>query len=64
MSNKPKNVKRLVDYDYTKAELAHLSFVREAKKQGYKHPGAKRLNVLRNIKPIKLVTKLFNSLTK
>lgn len=53
MSNKPKNVKRLVKYTSNKAERKHIALVREAKKQGYKHSGSKSMHVLHNIIPTK-----------
>ena len=43
MSNKPKNVKRLTEYYPTKGERRHTAMVREAKKQGFKHPGSMRV---------------------
>lgn len=49
MSNKPKNVKRLVEYVPTVGERRHTAMVREAKKQGYKHPGSKPMRVLKYI---------------
>lgn len=53
MSNKPKNVKRLTEYYPTKGERRHTAMVREAKKQGLKHPGSKPIRVLSNIVPSK-----------
>lgn len=53
MSNKPKDVKRLVEYIPTVSERCHIAIVREAKKQGYKHPGSKPMRILRNIVPAK-----------
>lgn len=53
MSNKPKDVKRLVEYILTVGERCHIAMVREAKKQGYKHPGSKPMSILRNIVPTK-----------
>ena len=53
MSNKPKNVKRLVTYYPTKGERCHMAMVREAKKQGLKHPGSRPMRILRNIVPTK-----------
>lgn len=53
MSNKPKDVKRLTEYYPTKGERRHTAMVREAKKQGLKHPGSKPMHILRNIVPIK-----------
>lgn len=53
MSNKPKDVKRLVEYIPTVGEHCHIAMVREAKKQGYKHPGSKPMRILRNIVPDK-----------
>lgn len=50
MSNKPKNVKRLTEYHPTKGERCHTAMVREAKKQGFKHPGSKPMRVLKYIK--------------
>ena len=54
MSNKHKNTKRLVEYVPTVGERRHTAIVREAKKQGYKHPGSKLINVLRRIISIKM----------
>lgn len=54
MSNKLKNTKRLVEYIPTVGERRHTAMVREAKKQGYKHPGSKLINVLRRIISIKM----------
>lgn len=53
MSNKPKGVKRLTEYFPTKGECRHTAMVREAKKQGYKHPGSKTMSTLRRIIPAK-----------
>lgn len=53
MSNKPKDVKSLVEYIPTIGERRHTAMVREAKKQGYKHPGSKPMHILRNIVPAK-----------
>ena len=53
MSNKPKGVKRLVTYYPTKGERCHMAMVREAKKQGLKHPGSKPMHILSNIVPAK-----------
>ena len=50
MSNKPKDVKRLVTYYPTKGERCHMAMVREAKKQGFKHPGSKPMRVLKYIR--------------
>lgn len=50
MSNKPKNVKRLTEYHPTKGECRHTAMVREAKKQGFKHPGSKPMRVLKYIR--------------
>lgn len=50
MSNKPKNVKRLVTYYPTKGERCHMAMVREAKKQGLKHPGSRPMRVLKYIR--------------
>lgn len=50
MSNKPKNVKRLTEYHPTKDERRHTAMVREAKKQGFKHPGSKPMRVLKYIR--------------
>lgn len=50
MSNKPKNVKRLTEYHHTKGERRHTAMVREAKKQGFKHPGSKPMRVLKYIR--------------
>ena len=49
MINKPKNVKRLITYYPTKGERCHMAIVREAKKQGLKHPGSRPMHILRNI---------------
>lgn len=54
MSNKSKNIKRLVPYYPTKCERRHIAMVREVKKQGFKHPGSKPMRILRNIEPTKL----------
>ena len=54
MGNKLKNCKRLVKYIPTIGERRHTAMVREAKKQGFKHPGSKPMHILRNIVPIKL----------
>lgn len=53
MSNKPKGVKRLTEYFPTKGERRHITMVREAKKQGLKHPSSKPMRILRNIEPTK-----------
>lgn len=53
MSNKPKGVKRLVTYYPTKGERCHMAMVREAKKQGLKHPGSRPMHILSNIVPAK-----------
>ena len=53
MSNKPKDVKRLVTYYPTKDERRHIAMVREAKKQGLKHPGSRPMRILSNIVPAK-----------
>lgn len=53
MSNKPKNVKHLTEYYPTKGERRHTAMVREAKKQGFKHPGSKPIRILSNIVPIR-----------
>lgn len=53
MSNKPKNVKRLIEYHPTKGERCHMAMVREAKKQGLKHPGSRPMRILSNIVPAK-----------
>lgn len=53
MSNKFKNSKRIVEYIPTVGERRHTAMVREAKKQGYKHPGSKPMRILSNIVPIK-----------
>ena len=58
MSNKPKKDKRLVEYIPTVGERRHIVMVREAKKQGYKHPGSKPMRILYNIVPIKISNKL------
>lgn len=50
MSNKPKNAKRLTEYHPTKGERRHTAMVREAKKQGFKHPGSKPMRVLKYIR--------------
>lgn len=63
MSNKPKDVKRLVEYILTVGERCHIAMVREAKKQGYKHPGSKPMRILRNIVPAK-ATLLSHSLRR
>lgn len=52
MSNKPKSVKRLVEYIDTPADRRHKALVNEAKKQGYKHPGSKPHSILLNIIPM------------
>ena len=57
MSNRFKSFKRLVEYTPTKGERRHIAMVREAKKQGFKHPGSKPMHILRNIVPIKLSSK-------
>ena len=54
MSNKSKNVKRLVEYIPTVGECRHTAMIREAKKQGYKHPGSKPISILRRIIPAKM----------
>lgn len=51
MSNKPKGVKRLTEYNPNKAERRHKLMVLEAKKQGFKHPGSKSINALSRIIP-------------
>ena len=53
MSNKPKDVMHLIEYIPTKGERRHTAMVREAKKQGYKHPGSKTINILSRIIPTK-----------
>ena len=53
MSNKPKDVKRLVTYYPTKGERCHMAMVREAKKQGLKHPGSRPMYIISNIVPTK-----------
>ena len=56
MSNKPKDVKRLVEYTKTPGELAHESLVKQAnafasKRFGFsKHQGSKKHNTLRLMK--------------
>lgn len=62
MSNKPKGVKRLVEYKPTKAERRHKSYVREAIKQGAYHAGSKKVSILRRIIPTRLVRRLQNML--
>lgn len=62
MSNKPKNVKRLTEYYPTKCERRHTAMVREAKKQGLKHPGSKSMRILSNIIPSKYAIKAIRSL--
>lgn len=64
MSNKPKNVKRLVEYIPNKAERRHTALVREAKKQGYKHSGSKHISSLKRIIPAKLISKFTNLFKK
>lgn len=54
MSNRFKSFKRLVKYTPTKGERCHIAMVREAKKQGYKNPGSKPMNILRRIIPVKM----------
>lgn len=54
MSNKFKNSKRIVEYIPTVGERRHTAMVREAKKQEYKHPGSKSMNILRRIIPTKM----------
>ena len=51
MSNKLKNSKRLVEYIPNKSERRHIAMVREANKQGFKHPGSKPMRILCNIVP-------------
>ena len=53
MSNKPKDIKRIVTYYSTKGERRHTAMVREAKKQGLKHPGSRPMHILSNIVPAK-----------
>ena len=62
MSNKPKNVKRLIEYYPTKGERRHTAMVREAKKQGLNHPGSKPMQILSNIVPSKYAIKAIRSL--
>ena len=52
MSTKPEGALRLTKYNKTVGEHRHEALVREAKKQGYKHPGSKSLRKLLNIVPM------------
>lgn len=60
MSNKLKGAARIYPYVKTKGELRHEALVREARKQGHKHPGSKRLHVLCQVVPSKFANAILN----